>query len=533
MAQGPSTPRIRRRRIIERPRLFRALDRSKARVRTLVAGPGFGKTILLEQWAPRDDRVVVWFRARGSAADVAVVARELVAATSRVVPGAGQRLLERLAVTDDPEREAVLLAEMLAEDLTDWPDGAWIVIDDYHFLAVSPGSEAFVETIVNRAPVRLLLASRVRPAWVKGRNILYEEVLELPEGILAMTAEEVEQVLEGARPELTAGLVVLARGWPAVIGLAGMTPGDAEIDADLPETLYEYFADELYRALDPTIRTGLAVLAAMPTVDAELAVALLGEERAQRVCAESLSLGIFDERDGRLELHPLAAAFLQSRAPLDATPQVADAARRGLEIYRLREDWDAGFEVVRRHGLDDQLPVLLMDAIDDLVYGARLMALESWIVFAQARRIGSPVLDVADAELSLRQGHHTRALTSARRALGCGPEDSDLKYRASVVAARAAHIGSNEALALSYYRGAYEATEDHWQRRECLWGQVMCLSALEDGEALSLLHDLESSATGTNARDHVRMVDKQLSVGFRFGYVSHLARRAKGGRTCP
>ena len=42
-------------------------------------------------------------------------------------------------------------------------------------------------------------------------------------------------------------------------------------DADLPETLYEYFADELWGALDPTIRAGLATLAAMPLIDRELA----------------------------------------------------------------------------------------------------------------------------------------------------------------------------------------------------------------------------------------------------------------------
>ena len=50
MAEFPK-PRLRRRRILERPRLIRALDRSHARVRMLVAGAGYGKTTLAEQWA--------------------------------------------------------------------------------------------------------------------------------------------------------------------------------------------------------------------------------------------------------------------------------------------------------------------------------------------------------------------------------------------------------------------------------------------------------------------------------------------------
>ena len=65
------------------------------------------------------------------------------------VPGAGRRLLERLAATQAPQREATLLAEMLAEDLGEWPNDAWIVIDDYQHVAASAASEAFVETIVS------------------------------------------------------------------------------------------------------------------------------------------------------------------------------------------------------------------------------------------------------------------------------------------------------------------------------------------------------------------------------------------------
>ena len=86
MADQPRKPRIRARRIIERPRLIGALDRSDARVQMLVAGPGYGKTILAEEWASTEGQLVAWFRARRSAADVSVVARALVAAADTVVP---------------------------------------------------------------------------------------------------------------------------------------------------------------------------------------------------------------------------------------------------------------------------------------------------------------------------------------------------------------------------------------------------------------------------------------------------------------
>ena len=89
MAGEPRKPMIRGRRIIERPRLNRVLDRSDARVRMLVAGPGFGKTTLTEQWAPAGGRVLGWYRARRSAADVAVAARGLVVSGGHSARGRG------------------------------------------------------------------------------------------------------------------------------------------------------------------------------------------------------------------------------------------------------------------------------------------------------------------------------------------------------------------------------------------------------------------------------------------------------------
>ena len=164
-------------------------------------------------------------------------------------------MLERLSVTDDPEREAVLLAEMLAEDLDDWPDDGWIVIDDYQHLAVSEGLRAVRRgPIVSRSPVPAAHREPRPPCWVHGKAILYGDVLEVTQTMLAMTTEEAGEVLEGGRVDLSSGLLSLADGWPAVIGLAGMAPDVTEIDADMPETLYAFFAEEVYRGARPARR---------------------------------------------------------------------------------------------------------------------------------------------------------------------------------------------------------------------------------------------------------------------------------------
>jgi DNA-binding NarL/FixJ family response regulator len=104
----------------------------------------------------------------------------------------------------------------------------------------------------------------------------------------------------------------------------------------------------------------------------------------------------------------------------------------------------------------------------------------------------------------------------------------ETEYRALVSAARAAHVGCREDEALDYYRRAEAVAPGSLAEREAKWGQVMCAAALELPEAHTLIRLLESTASRTEPRELVRMADKQLSLGFRFGFIDHLAdaRRA-------
>ncbi len=492
----------------------------------LVAGPGFGKTILCEQWAPRDGRVIGWFRARRSAADVSVVARALVGAADAVVPGAGSRLLQRLAVTDDPEREAVLLAEMLAEDLDDWPDEGWIVIDDYQHLAASRASETFVETVVAGAPVQMLISSEARPSWISARAILAGEVLEVPEGALAMDSDEVDEVLADARIEVGPGLVALARGWPAVIGLAGMTPDAGDADAELPETLYDFFAEELYRGLDPDLRKGLAILAEMPLLDRELAATLLGEEYANEACDRALGLGILDARGEHLEFHPLLGAFLQVRSKQQPEVSSSQVLKHALAQYRIRGELDAAFDLTEKIGPPGVVDRLVSESMDELLDRARLRTLELWVSRAISGGSETTGVLLAQAEIALRQGRHLTAQGLSERVSRNDPKSS--AYRAYLIGAKAAHVGTREKEALALYRQAGESATDEMERRLAKWGQLTATTELELDESHELLRELEQSMSGgLDANELVQAVGKRLLLELRFGAVQSLAEAKK------
>ena len=48
------------------------------------------------------------------------------------------------------------LAELLAEDLAEWPDDAWLAFDDYQFATESPFAEEFVERVLALCPAQAL-----------------------------------------------------------------------------------------------------------------------------------------------------------------------------------------------------------------------------------------------------------------------------------------------------------------------------------------------------------------------------------------
>ncbi len=367
-----------RRRVIQRPRLLALLDASKTQVRTLVAPAGYGKTTLAEQWIHAEGRRGGWYTARRSSTDVAALALGLARASTDLVSNCDERLREHLRALSGSTAKVDVLAEILGEDLATWPSNGWLVIDDYQEIAGAEDAEQLVGTLASAAPVQFLIASRQRPSWVTARSILYDEVLELNQTTLAMDAHEASQVLAGRSTPSAAGLVAVANGWPAVIGLAGVSNAELEDSEQLPESLYRFFAEEVFVSLDDEVKAGLATLAVAPVLDRELATMLLGAEGAEIVCGSALEVGILVERAGLLELHPLARSFLEARcAQLGFVPD-PDSVSKSVEHYIARRDWDAAFDVISRNRLEDALERLVLEALDELLDTARLQTVEAW-----------------------------------------------------------------------------------------------------------------------------------------------------------
>ena len=165
-----SEVRIRKRRIVERPRLFALLDDTKAPVRMLVAPAGYGKTTLAEQWVARDGRRSAWFTARSSSTDVAALALGIAKSATAIVPDCDARLRTHLRALPAPAENVQTLAEILGEDLGEWPTDAWLVIDDYHEIAQEPRAEEFAHALSTASTVQFLVCEPRPPCLGVGEG---------------------------------------------------------------------------------------------------------------------------------------------------------------------------------------------------------------------------------------------------------------------------------------------------------------------------------------------------------------------------
>lgn len=476
-----------RRHIIKRPRLTRILDESNAQVLMLIAPAGYGKTTLAREWL--HTQRFTWYQGGPASADVAALAVGVADACSSIVPNAGERMRARLRATSSPEQDVDLLAELLGEDLEAWPSGAWLTVDDYHFLSESAASERFIDLLLSR-PVRLTLTSRRRPRWASARRLIYGELCEVGRNVLAMTQDEAAAVLANRRIAEASGIFALAEGWPAVIGLAALTGSSAIPDHALPASLHEFFAEELYQMARPRTRRALQQMAVAPSITHDLVVNLFGSA-GRSLVDEGIAIGVLTQNRNDVELHPLIRSFLLSRTQMDSRIML-DALSQIANYYVASEAWDELFSLIESVGGPQMMPQLLRPALLPTLKSGRFPTLSRWVSHARQHKVHDPVVDLAEAELAFRRGENRQAEVMALHASAAMPASDALASRAFFIAGDAAHLDHRDEQALTHFaraRARAAHPEDAWR---ALYGQVLSAASLHDPEATKLVLQLQA-----------------------------------------
>jgi LuxR family maltose regulon positive regulatory protein len=502
------------RRIIERPRLTRLLTESESRVMLLVAPAGYGKTTLAREWL--HDQRHAWYQATRASTDVAALALGIASSAGTIVPNAGEQLRAQLKTAPEPTADPSSMATLLAHDLAGWPNEVRIMIDDYHLLAESSAAQSFVETLVAETSISFLIVSRERPTWVTAKKLLYGEVSEFGRTALAMTHEEAAAVLPQSIEEMP-GLVSLAEGWPAVIGLAALLPlRMPQTEDEIPETLHEYFAEELYQGLDDSLKWRLAQLSLAPTVDEQIARTIF-ERESRPVLQDAYRSGFLSKAPRGYEMHPLLRQFLRTKLGDFDSEKVAETARSLGCAYVEAELWDEAVSLGEEFGLDEIILQVLHNALETALSEGRIATVEGWLTLARLAAPTATIVRLTEIEVAFRTGNVVAAREKAKQLVRSIQGDEPLASRISLRAGQIAHLDDRLEEAVELFAMAHKRAETPSDLRRAIWSRFVTLTDLDDREgAAEALNALESLPP-LGVDDLLRASQARLQSALRWG----------------
>jgi ATP/maltotriose-dependent transcriptional regulator MalT len=491
----------------------------------LVAPAGYGKTTLARQWLA--DGRHAWYQATSASSDVAALALGIGRAAAEVVPRADEELRTRLKAATDPASKPADLAVEFAADLTTWPPSSRFVIDDYQLLADGETAESFVEALVGETTIPFLILSRERPSWVTAKKLLYGEVSEFGRTTLAMTHDEAAAVLPDSHEEMP-GLVSLAEGWPAVIGLAALLPSRVAQNAgDIPETLHEYFAEELFQCLSEKLKWNLARLSLAPAITEQIARALFGDEGAL-VLRRGYRAGFLSKGPNGYEMHPLLRRFLRTKLR-ESHPDAIEATARSLgDTYIESSLWDEAVAGAREFGLGEIVLRVLHEALETALSDGRIATVERWLALARSAAPTAPIVRFAEVEIAFRTGDAAAARDKAAYLVRSIEAADPLAARIYLRAGQISHLDDHLDDAVSLFSAAEATAQTPAEVRKALWSRFVSLTDLDDRDgADKALASLEAMPP-LGVDDLLRASQARLQSALRWGGLTNALDASAG-----
>jgi ATP/maltotriose-dependent transcriptional regulator MalT len=371
----------------------------------------------------------------------------------------------------------------------------------------------------------VLLATRQRPTWASARRILYGEVHEAGRNALSFTLEEARAVLASSARIDAAGVIQLADGWPAVLGLAALSEDSDPPDLDLPKALYDYFADELYEKADESLRLALCKFSLVPRLTPALAKELV-DPADEHILARASDLGFLTaDHDSTWSLHPLLRSFLQLKLESEHGSIRQDIVAEVGNLLVSRGLWDAAFDLSTAYAAQSLFVRLVESALQALLAEGRQATLSAWLEHEIAKSCDAAVLELAQAELALRRADYRVAHTLAQQAARRLPTHHALKSAACMAAARAAHLDSRERSALRFSREAERSAVTESDRVQALWIQFVATTDLEHDGADEILKRLRATRE-SSANNDLRIAAANAILARERGQVQRSVHEA-------
>ncbi len=328
----------------------------------VLADAGYGKTTLLADFAARTRLRTLWYRLDEDDRDWISLLTHLVAAGRELDSSFAPSTAAMLADTSlaGPTRDTVI-GTFMRELQSIAPQGAVLIIDDFHLVDEAPDARLIARELVINAPERLTIvfASRRTPAIPIAKLRATGEVAELTTDDLRFDARETEQLFRETYgrtldPDVLADVTARTEGWAASLQLVHAALRDrspAEIRGFVrgltgaDHELYDYLAEVVVGDLPDDMQQFLMRTSILQVVTAEFAEVVSGVSEADvsRLLSTAERVTLLGRRSRgphkELRYHPLVREFLEARMDREDGPEAIRGLHRMVAAYAAERDW--------------------------------------------------------------------------------------------------------------------------------------------------------------------------------------------------
>jgi len=380
-------------------------------IAVLSAGPGWGKTTLLAQWASRSPRPFAWVSVDEKDNDPIVLLTYVAAALDRVSP-LDPAVFDALASPGVSVEGTVV--PRLGRALATGDQEVVLVLDDLHLLRDQQGLDA-IAALGRHIPSGSQLALSVRgdPLIPAAALRAHGLALEIGPGDLGLDAEDAGQLLGAAGVVLPdaelAELVEHAEGWPAGLYLAalsiraqGRRVRDGATFAGSDRLVADYLRSELLAHLSPDEVHFLTRTAVLERMSGPLCDAVL-ESSGSAAILESLERSnlflVPLDRDRRwFRYHHLFQELLRAQLERAEPELVPRLLGRASEWCVANDQLEAALGYAQEAG-DVDRAAKLFEQCGPLVYqSGRIATTQRWLDWLEAN--GAMERNVAVATLA-------------------------------------------------------------------------------------------------------------------------------------
>jgi LuxR family maltose regulon positive regulatory protein len=399
-------------------KLAEGLDRGLA----LVAAPaGYGKSVLLAEWARSTSGAVAWLSLDPGDNDPVRFWRHVLAALDAARPGIAGRV-GPLAGPPPPPSYDTLVSALINDVAADpvRPD-VLLILDDYHLISAD-GVHGPVRFLLEHRPpqLRIVLAGRSEPplglARYRGRGQLSE--IRAPD--LRFTVDEAAELLRQVSADLdlsaVAALADRTEGWAVGLQLAALSlrsqPDAARFVAAFTGShryILDYLTEEVLERQRPELRDFLLDTSVLERLSGSLCDAVTGRTDSQELLEEVDRSGLFavqlDDVRGWWRYHHLFSDLLRDR--LEKDPE------RARRLHRNAAGWyeqRALPDEAIRHALaagEQERAARLVEEHFDTVFNLRgeQATIQSWLPALPGNLVRSrPRLLLAQAQMASMRG---------------------------------------------------------------------------------------------------------------------------------